>query len=363
MKINFICLDLGNNGGTKDIFEFARVLTEFGHEVNVIYPSWVFPNPLNYSHHFIPFFGSKILRIFRELSGNNPSDRIRFPGVNVIKVPRISDEYIPDADFVFATWWETAYYVRKLSPKKGRKCYLIQHYEVWGGRKSRVEATYKMGFLNIVHSGWLADKLLKIGVEADAIIPHSPDKTVFRVKKAIKKQYANNSAIFILMPYRREFWKGGSVGIKAFKKALSVCKDKNVALITVGMSKNRDNFIPITYQGFCDPEEMSRLYNGCDFFVHPSFEEGFGLMPFESACCGCPVISTDVGAVPDFFFDEKDALIVPPGDVDALATCMVRLIRDDKLRKKLSSNALETVKGVSWNKSARMLEKLLEAQK
>ena len=49
-----------------------------------------------------------------------------------------------NADIIIATWWETAYQVRKLNSKKGEKFYFIQHYEIWGGNPKKVKKTYKI---------------------------------------------------------------------------------------------------------------------------------------------------------------------------------------------------------------------------
>ena len=68
----------------------------------------------------------------------------------------VTDRDVPDGDVVIATWWETAEWVAKLSPRKGAKAYFIQHYEVFDYTPHRrVKATWRMPLYKITISKWL----------------------------------------------------------------------------------------------------------------------------------------------------------------------------------------------------------------
>ena len=54
-----------------------------------------------------------------------------------------------------------------------------------------------------------------------------------------------------------------------------------------------------------------------------------------------PVITTPVGGIPDVAKDGENMLLFNPGDVDALADCMERMITDKGLRYKISRASLE----------------------
>ena len=56
---------------------------------------------------------------------------------------------------------------------------------------------------------------------------------------------------------------------------------------------------------------------------------------------GLPVITTPVGGIPDVAKDGENMLLFNPGDVDALADCMDRMINDKDLRDKISRASLE----------------------
>ena len=77
------------------------------------------------------------------------------PAVELLYVPVLADRYLPDADAVVATAWQTADGVAGLSDRKGRGCYLIQHHETWSGRAERVDETWRLPLRKIFIAPWL----------------------------------------------------------------------------------------------------------------------------------------------------------------------------------------------------------------
>ena len=67
--------------------------------------------------------------------------------------------------------------------------------------------------------------------------------------------------------------------------------------------------------------------------------EGCGLSLQEYMSQGRPVITTNNGGQSDFVFDNRNGLLVPPGDAQALAATLSRLINDSALRQKLGEQA------------------------
>lgn len=97
-----------------------------------------------------------------------------------------------------------------------------------------------------------------------------------------------------------------------------------------------------------DDATLQRAYAHCIAFVLPSAKEGFGLVFLEAMANGKPVIAAAAGAAPEVVTNEKTGLVVPYGDVTAIATALSRLCRDEGLRTKLGAcgrNAVETAFG------------------
>ncbi len=102
--------------------------------------------------------------------------------------------------------------------------------------------------------------------------------------------------------------------------------------------------------GFVDEQDKPALYAGATAFCFPSAYEGFGLPVLEAISCGTPVI---VGACGSLIEVAGPAGIhVPPGDVAALASAMIRLGTDAGYRHELSQAALEQSNRFSWRRTA-----------
>jgi len=83
------------------------------------------------------------------------------------------------------------------------------------------------------------------------------------------------------------------------------------------------------------PEFLSRL----DIAVLPSRAEGMSNALLEYMAAGRPVVATAVGATPELIEDGVQGLLVPPGDVAALASGIARLLDDRELACRLGSDA------------------------
>lgn len=97
------------------------------------------------------------------------------------------------------------------------------------------------------------------------------------------------------------------------------------------------------FTGWLEAERKRTALAGATIFVLPSFVEGMPMALLEAMSWGLPVIATPVGGVPEIVTNEVDGLLVPPGDVDALAAAISRLMGDPWLRERLGRAARETV--------------------
>lgn len=95
----------------------------------------------------------------------------------------------------------------------------------------------------------------------------------------------------------------------------------------------------VAFPGWVDRASLNQLLGTASVFVLPSHAEGLPMSVLEAMAYGVPVIATPVGALPEFLLDGESALLVPPGDADALARALARLLGDPELRLRLASNA------------------------
>lgn len=354
MKITWILNDIEISGGVKAVFCLSNELSKRGHEVSILYPLI----PLGITPKKLLTKGYKAIPILLKRRGSRGSEKLWFDldsRVKMVQVPMLINRYVPDADVVLATWWETAYVVKRLSPSKGRKFYFIQHYEVWGGPKEKVDQSYRLGLTNIVNSEWTKCKVEGVGGKVTAKILHAPMWEQFP-----EVEMPGHKGIRVLMPSKSSGWKGTDDGRRAFYLAKKQCP--KLRLVLFGWS---DGYLSPLEEFHQTPvgEDLNRLYQSCDIFLSPSKEEGFGMPNMEASVCGLPVVTTNVGAVPEYSQNGKTMLASESGDVNALAENLVRLAKDEELRKRLGRESHEYIKRFRWEKSAIELERVLEIEK
>ena len=88
----------------------------------------------------------------------------------------------------------------------------------------------------------------------------------------------------------------------------------------------------IRFLGF--RSDASALIESMDVLVVPSLTEGSPLVTLEAMAAGVPVVASAVGGIPDQIRHDKEGLLVPPGDTEALGEALLDLLRDpDRARR------------------------------
>ena len=126
-----------------------------------------------------------------------------------------------------------------------------------------------------------------------------------------------------------------SKNISGLLEALKILKDKGIAyqavLIGEGMDweamKQKAVALELNGQvrftGLLQGQDLVDELATGNFFVLPSHYETGGIVLLEAMACGLPVVATKVGALPEIV-NERNGLLVPPGNCQALADAMER---------------------------------------
>ena len=93
-------------------------------------------------------------------------------------------------------------------------------------------------------------------------------------------------------------------------------------------------------------DEVIKEMLRCDIFVLPTYTEGFPNVILESMACGCAIVASSVGAIPEMLEDENDkkcGLQVAPQDVIGLCSAVKSLLYDDAMKAEFRLNATNRV--------------------
>jgi glycosyltransferase involved in cell wall biosynthesis len=93
-------------------------------------------------------------------------------------------------------------------------------------------------------------------------------------------------------------------------------------------------------------ERLGAFYERAAVVCVPSRREGYGMVAREAMAYRRPVVATAVGGLVDAVADGETGLLVPPGDVDAVRTAIVRLLEDRELRTRLGAEARKRIESI-----------------
>jgi glycosyltransferase involved in cell wall biosynthesis len=125
------------------------------------------------------------------------------------------------------------------------------------------------------------------------------------------------------------------------------------------MMVNKDNFIIHNYR---IPYNMgAELFQRCSLVVLPYIDASQSAVILTAYGFKKPVVVTSVGSIPEIVDDGITGYIVPPKDVNALAKAIIKLLKDEKLRRQMGENAYKKLKtDLSWDNIA---EKTIQVYK
>ncbi|MEO7742488.1 MAG: glycosyltransferase family 4 protein [Usitatibacter sp.] len=112
----------------------------------------------------------------------------------------------------------------------------------------------------------------------------------------------------------------------------------------------------VRVHGWVGARRRDELLARAGIFVLPSHAEGLPMGVLEAMAAGCPVIASAVGGLPDLIEPGVNGLLIPAGDIRALAAALRRLIEDPAFARRLGSAARATI--AARFTTERMLERL-----
>jgi glycosyltransferase involved in cell wall biosynthesis len=215
----------------------------------------------------------------------------------------------------------------------------------------------------IAVSKFMAEIAKKIGVNEDKIkvIYNSIDFISEESKtgeiEKIKKKFGQDAKI-IVTACRLTSWKG----VDGIIKMLPGLKEKvgNINFLVLGDGQELDNLKQLAlgldisdqvhFLGRIKHSQIMNYFQAADLFILNTNYEGLSHTLLEAMKAEVPIIATNVGGNPEVIEDGREGLLIKYNNQNDLLTSSLRVLTDQDLARKLSSQAKEELKKFSWDK-------------
>jgi glycosyltransferase involved in cell wall biosynthesis len=107
----------------------------------------------------------------------------------------------------------------------------------------------------------------------------------------------------------------------------------------------------IHFTGYVDDHFLRLLYNACEFFIFPSFYEGFGIPILEAMACGCAVACAKASAMPEVA--DGAAIFFDPRSAAEMARAIQDIVLNPEMRTRLERLGQARAAVFSWDRTAR----------
>lgn len=204
------------------------------------------------------------------------------------------------------------------------------------------------------------------------VIPNGIDLSLYidlekdKIRASLK--FLDNEKIIIYVG-RLDKIKGVEYLIKSMR--IIVEKKPNVKLLLIGDGSERTKLENLSnrlnlqkniiFMGFLPNKTIPKYMIVSDIFVLPSLSESFGIVNIEAMYCSLPIVATNVGGIPEIVVNEINGFLVEPKNPHQIAEKVILLLKDNKLRDKVSKYNRENAKEYSWEKVVDKLEEVYKS--
>ena len=115
------------------------------------------------------------------------------------------------------------------------------------------------------------------------------------------------------------------------------------------------NLENVRFLGYVAHDDLPGIYDQCDILLNGSRIDNFPGALVEAAAAGLVIVSTNAGGIPYIYENRKTALLVEPGDWQALAQAVIKVLKSESLAVSLTTQAAVQARAFEWVEVRRAL--------
>lgn len=224
---------------------------------------------------------------------------------------------------------------------------------------------YRLAHRVVANAKAGGDQLVREGVDraAVALIPNGVDLAQYSPAPA----RAARRVVTTVANLRAE--KGHDVLLRAAALVGRECPDARFQLVGAGPMREalEQDAARLGVNGVVSflghREDVPALLHESDLFVLPSRTEAFPNGIVEAMAAGLPVVASDVGGVPELVAADRTGILVPPGDPEALAAAILRLMREPEMCARYAAEARRVIEArYSFDRMVGQFEELYTSE-
>lgn len=310
---------VAGSGGHRNIFRAATYLQKSGHSVTVYYTD------------------SRVSAI--DMKKNCSQWFYDMKDINFIRY----DGCMAYHDVAIATFWTTAYEIKKQENHFKYKFYFVQDFEALFNPMSSnyilAENSYRLGFSHICSGPWMHNYITKRFDVISDYFQFPVDKSIYNTNVARTKK--NKNLVFFAKPEmpRRCF----ELGIQALERFHAQCPD--VEIILFGSKQLNKDLIPFscTIKNILPTiADLADMYRNADFGLVFSTTNP-SLVPYEMMACGCPIGDLRYDEPLSKYGNSEDNVFLLDPLPDNMAKELVEIFAHPELMLKKAKNGKDFV--------------------
>lgn len=154
---------------------------------------------------------------------------------------------------------------------------------------------------------------------------------------------ASQNILFVGIDWER---KGGPDLLAAFTQVRAAHPQATLTIIGCTPTISQPG---VTVLGRVPVADLPQYYQQAAVFCLPTKREPFGIVVVEAMAYGLPIVTTNLGAMPDMVIPGENGVLIEPGEVEQLANALNALLADSAARRRYGARSREIAARYTWD--------------